>query len=126
MLHLLVDSARQKFLLWILFYSLKVINFAWYSYLRVFAMLEDIWTDIRTLISIYEKTKREYEEVSEQLRRSEDAAVRYREQIYELEKQVDSLKLRNAFLATSGDEEAKEKVDRLIREIDKCIAMLEK
>ncbi|MBO8448151.1 MAG: hypothetical protein IAC29_02630 [Bacteroidetes bacterium] len=89
-------------------------------------MLEDIWTDIRTLISIYEKTKREYEEVSEQLRRSEDAAVRYREQIYELEKQVDSLKLRNAFLATSGDEEAKEKVDRLIREIDKCIAMLEK
>lgn len=89
-------------------------------------MLEDIWTDIRTLISIYEKTKREYEEVSEQLRRSEDATVRYREQIYELEKQVDSLKLRNAFLATSGDEEAKEKVDRLIREIDKCIAMLEK
>ena len=89
-------------------------------------MLEDIWTDIRTLISIYEKTKREYEEVSEQLRRSEDAAVRYREQIYELEKQVDSLKFRNAFLATSGDEEAKEKVDRLIREIDKCIAMLEK
>ena len=89
-------------------------------------MLEDIWTDIRTLISIYEKTKREYEEVSEQLRRSEDAAVRDREQIYELEKQVDSLKLRNAFLATSGDEEAKEKVDRLIREIDKCIAMLEK
>lgn len=89
-------------------------------------MLEDIWTDIRTLISIYEKTKREYEEVSEQLRRSEDAAVRYREQIYELEKQVDSLKLRNAFLATSGDEEAKEKVDRLIREIDKCIAMMEK
>ena len=89
-------------------------------------MLEDIWTDIRTLISIYAKTKREYEEVSEQLRRSEDAAVRYREQIYELEKQVDSLKLRNAFLATSGDEEAKEKVDRLIREIDKCIAMLEK
>ena len=89
-------------------------------------MLEDIWTVIRTLISIYEKTKREYEEVSEQLRRSEDAAVRYREQIYELEKQVDSLKLRNAFLATSGDEEAKEKVDRLIREIDKCIAMLEK
>ena len=43
-----------------------------------------------------------------------------------MEKQVDSLKLRNAFLATSGDEEAKEKVDRLIREIDKCIAMLEK
>ncbi len=89
-------------------------------------MLEDIWSDIRTLISLYEKKKGEYESVSEKLRQSEEKMEEYREQIYELERQVDSLKLKNAFLSTSGDEEAKEKIDRLIREIDKCIAMLEK
>ena len=89
-------------------------------------MLEDIWSDIRTLISLDEKKKGEYESVSEKLRQSEEKMEEYREQIYELERQVDSLKLKNAFLSTSGDEEAKEKIDRLIREIDKCIAMLEK
>ena len=42
-----------------------------------------------------------------------------------MEKQIDNLKLKTAFLSTSGDEEAKEKIDKLIREIDRCIALLE-
>ncbi len=88
-------------------------------------MLEDIWSDILTLISLYEKTKGEYDAASEKLRHSEALNDEYGKQIVELEKQIDSLKLKTAFLSTSGDEEAKEKIDRLIREIDKCIAILE-
>ena len=88
-------------------------------------MLEDIWSDILSLISLYEKTKREYDATLEKLRQSERQTEEYRKQIVELEKQIDNLKLKNAFLSTSGDEEAKGKIDSLIREIDKCIAMLE-
>ena len=88
-------------------------------------MLEDIWSDILSLIALYEKKKGEYDAVVEQLRQSEALVEKYRKQIVELERQIDNLKLKNAFLSTSGDEEAKEKIDRLIREIDRCIALIE-
>ena len=89
-------------------------------------MREVIWNDILELISIYEKTRDERDAMKGELQQKDEAIAGYREQIKELEKQIDNLKLKNAFLSTSGDEEAKEKIDRLIREIDKCIAMLEK
>ena len=88
-------------------------------------MREDILNDIYILISMYEKAERECETVRKELQRKEEMMEEYREQIKELERQIDSLKLKNAFLSTSGDEEAKEKIDSLIREIDRCIALLE-
>ncbi len=88
-------------------------------------MREDIWNDIYILISMYEKAERECETVRKELQRKEEMMEEYREQIKELERQIDSLKLKNAFLSTSGDEEAKGKIDSLIREIDRCIALLE-
>ena len=88
-------------------------------------MREDIWNDIYILISMYEKAERECETVRKELQRKEEMMEEYREQIKELEKQIDNLKLKNAFLSTSGDEEAKEKIDRMIREIDRCISLLE-
>ena len=51
----------------------------------------------------------------------------YRKQITELEKQIDNLKLSGAILggdpARSG--KGKESIDRLIREIDRCISLME-
>ena len=88
-------------------------------------MRDDIWKEILTLISLYEKAKREKDEIRDELEQKKAEAERYLKLIKELEKQIDNLKLKNAFLATSGDEEAKERIDRLIREIDKCIALLE-
>lgn len=88
-------------------------------------MREDIWNDIYILISMYEKAERECETARKELQRKEEMMEEYREQIKELERQIDSLKLKNAFLSASGDEEAKEKIDSLIREIDRCIALLE-
>lgn len=88
-------------------------------------MREDIWNDIFTLISLYEKAERECEAVRKELHQKEERLKEYKEQIDKLEKQIDSLQLKNAFLSTSGDGEAKEKIDSLIREIDRCIALLE-
>ncbi len=93
--------------------------------MRSLIMRDDIWKEILTLISLYEKAKREKDEIRDELEQKKAEAERYLKLIKELEKQIDNLKLKNAFLATSGDEEAKERIDRLIREIDKCIALLE-
>ena len=93
--------------------------------MRSLIMRDDIWKEILTLISLYEKAKREKDEIRNELEQKKAEAERYLKLIKELEKQIDNLKLKNAFLATSGDEEAKERIDRLIREIDKCIALLE-
>ena len=92
--------------------------------MRSLIMRDDIWKEILTLISLYEKAKREKDEIRDELEQKKAEAERYLKLIKELEKQIDNLKLKNAFLATSGDEEAKERIDRLIREIDKCIALL--
>ncbi len=89
-------------------------------------MREDIWNDICSLISLYEKAKGDRDAAMEELQHKNKAIDEYKEQIRELEKQIDNLKLKNAFLSASGDEEAKEKIDRLIKEIDRCIALLEK
>ena len=93
--------------------------------MRSLIMRDYIWKEILTLISLYEKAKREKDEIRDELEQKKAEAERYLKLIKELEKQIDNLKLKNAFLATSGDEEAKERIDRLIREIDKCIALLE-
>jgi len=48
-------------------------------------------------------------------------------QIEELEAQNQKLKLAKSFLAESGDpHDAKIKINRIVREIDKCIALLNK
>ena len=46
-----------------------------------------------------------------------------REEISALQQTIENLKLRNAF-AGGDNEAAKEKIDRLIHQIDKCMAML--
>ena len=50
----------------------------------------------------------------------------YRKQIDELEKRIDNLKLSGAFLGVSNDGgKARESIDRLIKEIDRCISLME-
>ena len=88
-------------------------------------MLEGLRQDILALISMYEKTRKERDELASELRKSRDTVEEYRKQIIELDREIDNLRLRSAFLAASGDEEAKKKIDRLIREIDKCISIME-
>ena len=43
----------------------------------------------------------------------------------DLNQQIDNLELMRAFQAAGDPEEAKERIARLIREIDKCIKLLE-
>lgn len=90
-------------------------------------MLEDIQKNFERLIALYEGEKEKNNSLTSKLQASESSNQSYRERITELEKQIDNLKLAEAFLTPSGSSDgAKEKLDKLIKEINKCISMLEK
>ena len=90
-------------------------------------MLEDIKKNIERLIALYENEKRQREKLVLELKRREAEIEDCRKQIADLERQVDNLKLTEAFLAPAGsDSSAREKIDRMITSIDRCISLLEK
>ena len=89
-------------------------------------MLENIKADIYRLIEAYEKEKAANAALSAALEESRAEVGTCREQIAELNRQIDNLKLQSAFTGTPSDNaEARKKVDRLIKEIDKCISLMQ-
>jgi len=89
-------------------------------------MLEDIKKKIEKLIALYEAEKAENAKLRTELQECRSAVETGRKQITELEEQIDTLKLSEAFSAGGNSTSAaKEKIDRMIREIDKCITFLE-
>lgn len=89
-------------------------------------MLEDIKSNIEKLISLYETEKQRADALAEKLAQSEEKSKSYQEQITDLNQQIDTLKLASAFTSGGDNRVAKERVEKLIREIDKCIKLLEK
>lgn len=89
-------------------------------------MLEGIKTDIERLIALYEAERTERINLQSELGRSKAENESCRKRIEELEQQVDNLHLTEAFMAPAGsDSGAKEKIEKLIKEIDRCISLLE-
>ncbi len=89
-------------------------------------MLEDISAKLKRLIAAFEAVRAENQNLAERLERSEKENEDYRKQIFELEKLNDNLKLQGAFLGTAENADmAKRKIDRLIKEIDRCISLME-
>ena len=86
---------------------------------------EQLQTRVRKLIEMYEKQQAdnellisEKEDLQEQVRRSED-------KLKELEEKYNKLKISKALIASGEDvHDAKLRVNRMVREIDKCIALL--
>ncbi len=86
---------------------------------------EQLQNRVRQLIGMYEKERsenrqlnRERLELQEQIRLGE-------EKLKDIEEKYNKLKISKALLASSEDmHDAKLKVNRMVREIDKCIALL--
>lgn len=87
-------------------------------------MLENIRKDIEQLIARYEAVKVENQNLRQELQACKEAGIAQKAKIMELESEVSSLLLSQAFNAAPGSD-AKAKLDSLIKEIDKCISMLE-
>ena len=88
-------------------------------------MIEDLRKDVERLISVYERTKAENRRLSEELQKCKDENLACKEHIVELERQIDNFELQRAFGASADNGEAKERIDGIIREIRKCISMME-
>ena len=89
-------------------------------------MLEEIRNNFQKLVSMYETEKQRADALAEKLVHCEEKSKLYKEQITELNQQIDNLKLRSAFTAGGDNSVAKASIDKLIREIDKCVKALEK
>ena len=89
-------------------------------------MLETVKQNIKQLIAAYEAEKMERMRLQSALEQAEAKNEAYREQITELDRQIDNLKLAEAFKAGgAGSPEAKKKINSLLKEIDRCISLLE-
>lgn len=89
-------------------------------------MLENVRHKITRLIAAYEKERTERMKLQEELLQSKAQNETYRKQILELERQIDNLKLTEAFMAGGADTAAaKKKINSLMKEIDRCIALME-
>jgi chromosome segregation ATPase len=89
-------------------------------------MIEKLRQRIQQLISAYETERQERKRLESELEKSSMQNMAYREQILELERTIDNLKLADAFKSGNADNtEARKKIDRLIKEIDRCITLME-
>ena len=89
-------------------------------------MLEDIKSNIEKLISLYETEKQRADALQAQLEQSREPIAAYKEKVTDLDGQIDNLRLQYAFSGAGDPVLAKERITKLIREIDRCIKLLEK
>lgn len=88
-------------------------------------MIEELRQNIAGLIALYETEKQRADSLAASLGQSETLVKKYKAQIIELNGQIDNLRLSMAF--GGGDSKvSRESIDGLIREIDRCIKLLEK
>jgi cell division septum initiation protein DivIVA len=91
------------------------------------ALIEQLKTYIELLINNNEQLKTENKRLLEEnktlIKQNEYNKTRYED----LDKEIEKMKLAGSLLASSGNShEAKLKVNKIVREIDKCIALLNK
>jgi cell fate (sporulation/competence/biofilm development) regulator YmcA (YheA/YmcA/DUF963 family) len=88
-------------------------------------MLAELKEKIDRLISLYETTKSEKDAVIKEKAELHTVINEKNNIIKELEKRIKTLQLVDAFKIGSIDQrEAKQRIERIVREIEKCMAML--
>jgi len=88
---------------------------------------ESLRDKIQRFISLYERTKAERDSLSLDRKTLEFQIAQQQKIIKELEDKYKKVQLAEAFKATSSDtRDAKLKVGKIVKEIDKCIALLNK
>jgi len=92
-------------------------------------MEQDIATRLKSrieeLVSRYETLDRENVDLKARLARCEKELNKKETKLKDIEKQIDTLRLKDAFMGTSGDRtQARRMIAKLIKEIDACVGLL--
>ncbi|MFB0973939.1 MAG: hypothetical protein QMB59_05160 [Bacteroidales bacterium] len=87
--------------------------------------LDRLKKNVGQLIAKLETSESNEKQLAAELLESEENLAITKNKLEDLQKQIENLQLAEAFRASSGNtQEAKAKIGKLIREIDKCIALL--
>lgn len=83
---------------------------------------------IKTIIDLYENQKNISKELENNNRELKEKLILLENKVGDVEEKYENLKLARALITPDeeGTHEAKIKVNRIVREIDKCIALLNK
>jgi len=87
-------------------------------------MLQDVRDNIKRLIALYEKERERANVAAAEIERLNVELETCRKQNTELNRKIDNIRLSGVFSSSSSNE-SKERLDKLIREVDKCIRLLE-
>lgn len=88
-------------------------------------VINGLKTKIETIISKYEQVASDNRKLSQELIIYKAEEEKNINKIKELEEKVNKLQLVEAFKTSSTDvKEAKQKIGKIVKEIDKCIALL--
>ena len=88
-------------------------------------VINGLKTKIETIISKYEQVADDNRKLSQELIICMAEEEKNINKIKELEEKVNKLQLVEAFKTSSSDvKEAKQKIGKIVKEIDKCIALL--
>ena len=89
------------------------------------ASLNQLKKKIEFLVSHYEHIKAENVRMADELTTLKQSLKENKTTTSELEHKINRLQIAEAFKASSSDvKEAKQKIGRIIKEIDKCLALL--
>lgn len=89
------------------------------------SVLNSLKSKIEVIIAKYEQVISDNQRLSQQLELCREELKVSNDKIKEQEEKLNRLQLAEAFMYSSGDaKEARDKIGRIIKEIDKCIALL--
>ena len=85
----------------------------------------DFQTKVRALILQFQSLKKENEELYVMLEKNEDDVRQLRQQLQDMQKEFDAFKAAKMLEVADGDiQSARERLAKLIRDVNKCIAVL--
>lgn len=89
------------------------------------SVINNLKSKIELLISKYEQVVSDNKKLVVDLNNCKDALYNNTNNVKELETRISNLQLAEAFKSSSADvKEAKQKIGKIVKEIDRCIALL--
>ena len=91
------------------------------------AIVDSLEVKIKQLISLYNKTKQEKQQVVNEGEKLKESLAEKQEIINGLEEKIKFIKMSKVVSSSNEDnKKTKQKINEYVREIDKCIALLNK